>query len=203
MHWFLYIPEYIHIHFIITCLEINVPWLTQCKGILRYLGESVTVCSWSHHFPPCVEGQSEHSLWCFAQSKYLIPGDQARMQNFLPKGDKTSSEHCVLMYQLCGAFGWWSFTPQLHQGWEGIKGWMHRGRGFQFRDFRCRAYRAKLIPSRVLWWVPALGQLGVLHLITTEMCLVHWLGSIGILLWSKLCFYRILCLSDHQANGPS
>ena len=39
-----------------------------------------------------------------------------------------------------------------------------RGRGSQFQDFRCGAYRAKLITSRVLQCVPTLGQPGILYL---------------------------------------
>ena len=39
-----------------------------------------------------------------------------------------------------------------------------KGIGSQFWDFRCRAYRAKLIPSRVLQCAPTLGQPGILYL---------------------------------------
>ena len=94
------------------------------------------------------------------------------------------------MYQWCEAFGWW----HLHHSYVrvgGIKGWTHGGRGSQFWDFRCRAYRAKSIPSRVLWCVPTLGQPGILYLTTTKMCMVYWLISIGIFLWSEPCFYWI------------
>ena len=52
----------------------------------------------------------------------------------------------------------------------------------------CRAYRAKLTPSRVLWCVSTLGQLGILYLITPKMCLVYSLILIGVFLQSKPCF---------------
>ena len=47
------------------------------------------------------------------------------------------------------------------------------GRGSQFQDFKCKAYGAKLNPSRVLHCVPTLGQPEILYLITTKMCLIH------------------------------
>ena len=95
-----------------------------------------------------------------------------------------------MMYQWCGAFRWWYLNHNyIRVG--GIKGWMHGGRGSQFWDFRCRAYRTELIPSRVLWCVPTLGQQGILYLITTKMCLVYWLILTGIFLQSKHCFYWI------------
>ena len=45
--------------------------------------------------------------------------------------------------------------------------------GSQFQDFRCRAYKVILIPSRVLQCVCTLDQPGILYLITTKMCLVY------------------------------
>ena len=160
------------------------------------------MCAWSHHFPHWNEGQLKCLLRCSAQSDYLCSGNQAHAQTFLPKVDMMSSEHHLVMYQWCGAFGWWHLHHNCIRG-GGIKGWMHRGRGSQFWEFRCRAYRAKLIPSRVLWCVPTLGQPGILYLLTTKMCLVYWLLSIGIFLGSKLCFYWIQLLewpSSQQAQ---
>ena len=76
-------------------------------------------------------------------------------------------------------------------GLEDIKDEHKEGRGSQFWDFRCRVYRANLIPSRVLWCAPTLGQPGILYLLTAKRCLVYWLLSIGIFLWSNLCFYWV------------
>ena len=89
--------------------------------------------------------------------------------------------------------GWW----HLHHNYIRVGGYKritHRGRGSQFWDFRCRAYRAKLIPSRVLQCVPTLGQPGILYLITTKRCLVYCLILISIFLWSGPCFYWIWLL---------
>ena len=88
--------------------------------------------------------------------------------------------------------GFWMMTcmSQLHQGW-GYKRMNAWGKDSQFKDFRCRAYRAKLISPRVLWCVPTSSQPEILYLITTKMCLVYWLISISIFLQSKPCFYRI------------
>ena len=86
-----------------------------------------------------------------------------------------------------------TFTSQLCQD-KGIEGLMHWGRGFQFCDFRCRAYRAKLLPPRVLQCVPTSGQPWILYIITTNMCLVYCLTLISIFLWSKPCFYWIWLL---------
>ena len=90
----------------------------------------------------------------------------------------------------------WMMTcmSQLHQDWGVYKDECMMGRGSQFWDFRCIAYRAKLIPSRMVWWVPTLNQLGLLYLITTKMCLVYWLIWIGIFQQSGSCFYWILFL---------
>ena len=55
------------------------------------------------------------------------------------------------------------FTSQLHQGW-GYERMNARGKQFPVPKFRCRAYRAKLIPSRVHQCVPTLGQPGILYL---------------------------------------
>ena len=79
-------------------------------------------------------------------------------------------------------------------GLGGIKGWTHRGKGSQSQVFRCRAYRAELIPSRVLQCVPTLDQPGILYIITTKKCLIYWLILIGIFLWSEPYFYWIRLL---------
>ena len=73
-------------------------------------------------------------------------------------------------------------------GLRGTEGQTYGRKGSQFWDFKCRAHRTELIPSRVLQCVCTLGQLGILYLITTNMCLVYWLISLCVFLWSKLCF---------------
>ena len=87
----------------------------------------------------------------------------------------------------------WGFRWQhLCHNWVrvgGIKGWTQGGRGSQIWYFRCRAYRDKLIPSRILQGAPSSGQPGILYLLTTKRCLAYWLLSIGHFLWSNLCFY--------------
>ena len=98
-----------------------------------------------------------------------------------------SLEHHLVTYQWYWVFGWW----HLHHNYVrvgGIKGWMHRRRSSQFWYFRCSTYRAKLIPSRVLWCAPTSGQSRILYLLTTKRCLVDWLLLIGIFLWSSLLF---------------
>ena len=148
------------------------------------------MCALSCCSPLHDEGQSECLLWHSTQSDYLHSGDQAHVQTFLPKVDMTSSEHCMMRYQWCGAFGWW----HLHHiciRVGGIKGWMHEGRASQLWNFRCRAYRAELIPSRVLWCISTPGQPGILYLTTTKMCLVYWLISIGIFLQSEPCLLNL------------
>ena len=88
-------------------------------------------------------------------------------------------------------WGFWMmiFMSQLCQDLGGIKGWMQGGRGSQFRDFRCRAYRVKLIPSRVLQCASTSGQPGILYCLTTKVCLIYWLLVIGVFLQSNLSFY--------------
>ena len=123
-----------------------------------------------------------------AQSDYLCSSGQVHAQTFLPKVSMMSSEHHLMMHWWHGVFGWW----HLHHSYirvGGIKGWMQGGRGSQFWGFRCRAYGATLIASRVLWCALTLGQPGILYLLTTEMCWVHWLLSISIFQWSNFCFY--------------
>ena len=72
-----------------------------------------------------------------------------------------------------------SFMSQLHQGWQDIKGLTQGGGGSQFWDFRCRAYRAKLIPSGVLQCAPTLGQPRILYLLTAKMCLVTYYSQLA------------------------
>ena len=91
------------------------------------------------------------------------------------------------------SFGMMTFTSQLYQG-LGYKRMTAWGKGSQFWDFRCRAYGAKLIPSRVLQCVPTLGQPGILYLITTKRCLVYCLILISIFFQSGPCFYWIWLL---------
>ena len=130
----------------------------------------VTVCAWSCHFPLCDEGQLEHPLQHSAQSSCLCSGDQAHALSYQSGHDILGAlyDDVVMMR------GFWmtTFMSYLHQGW-GYKRMNARGRGYQFRDFRCRAYRAELIPCRVLWCVPTSGQPGILYLTTTKMCLVY------------------------------
>ena len=55
----------------------------------------------------------------------------------------------------------------------------------------------------MLWCVPTLGQPGILYLTTTKICLVYWLISINVFLWSESCFYWIWLLewtSSQQAQ---
>ena len=87
-----------------------------------------------------------------------------------------------------------TFTSKLCQGWGVLNDECLGQRGSQFKDFRCRVCRAELIPSRVLWCVPTLGQPGILYLTTTKICLVYWLISISVFLQSKACFYWIWLL---------
>ena len=54
-----------------------------------------------------------------------------------------------------------------------------------------RAYRSKVIPSRMLWCVPTSGQPGILYLLHKKRCLVYWLLLINVFLWYNLCFYWI------------
>ena len=168
----------------IKCTLVDSIW-----GCIEVPGESVTVCSWNCHFPLHAEGWSEHLLRA-----------------------TTSTQVTRCMWRRsCQKWTWchqstiWWCTNDMElsdddiyvifvSGLGGIKGWMHGGRGSQFQDFRCRAQRAELIPSRVFQCVPTLGQPGMLYLTTTKMCLVHWLISISILLWSEPCFYWIWLL---------
>ena len=137
-----------------------------------------------------MKGQSEHFLQHSTQSNYLCSGDQVHVQTFLPKMDMTSSEHHMMTYIWHGTFGWWH-SHHIYVRVQGTKGWMHRGRGSQFWEFKCRAYRVELIPSRLCQCVPTSGQPGILKLTTTSMHLVYWLISISIFLWSKPCSYWI------------
>ena len=163
---------------------------------------SVTVWTWSHHFPLQNGGWLEYSLQHLAQSDYLYSGGQAHAQTFPPKVDMTSSEHHVGTYWWCGAFGWW----HLHHNYirlGGLKGQMHGGRDSQFRDFRCRAYRAKLIPSRVLRCVPTLDQQGILYLISTKTELTEkaWLASSCNL--NVVFFLDLVALVAIKPIGPA
>ena len=177
--------------------------MTWCEGVWKYLGEECHSVCLDLPFPSSQWGLIiECPVWHSAQSDYLCSGNQVHAQTFLPKVDMMSSECHLVMYWWCGAFGWW----HLHCNYVRVRGYKRmnaRGRGSQFWEFRCRAYRAKLIPSRVLWCVPTLGQPGILYLLTTKMCLVYWLLSIGIFLGSNFVFIEFSCLSDHQANRPS
>ena len=93
----------------------------------------------------------------------------------------------------------------------GIKAWKPGGNGFPVLKFLvpsctfwgCRAHTVSLIASRVLGCAPTSGQPGILHLLTTEMCWVHWLLSVSIFCNPALVFIDLSCLCDHQANGPS
>ena len=144
--------------------------MTWCKGTLKYLGESVTVCSWSHHFSLWNEGQLECLLQHSAQSDYLCSGWPGACADFPTKSRydifRASSGDVPMMW------GFWMMTfilPQLCQDW-GYKRMNTRwGRGSQFWDCRCRAYRAKLIPSRVFWCSPTLGQPGILYLLSYKV----------------------------------
>ena len=133
------------------------------------------------------------SLFMTRDNQSFHSGDWVHAQTFPPKVDMMSLEHHVTMYLWCVAFRWWHFHHNyIRVG--GIKGWMHGGRGSQFQDFSCRAYRDELIPSRVLWCVPTSGQPGVLYLITTKMCLVFCLILIIVFLQSEPYFYWIWLL---------
>ena len=60
----LYIPVHIlpFILFLHVLIKI-VTWLTQCRGVSKYLGESVVVCSWGCHFSLHKKGWPDHLLW--------------------------------------------------------------------------------------------------------------------------------------------
>ena len=146
------------------------------------------MCTWDCHFSLQNEGWLEHPLWCSAQSDYLCSGYQVHAHTFLPKVGMTSLKHCLVTYQWCGGLGWWHSCHNCIRV-RGIKGWIQGWRASQFCDFRCRAYRTKLIPSRVLWCAPTSGQPGNLYLLTTKRCSVYWLLLISDFLWSNILFY--------------
>ena len=183
--------------------------MTRCKCMLKYLGESVTVCTWGHHFHPLSWGPIRTFTPVFSSEWLPMLRWPGTCADFPAKSNYdiigASSSDVPMMW---GFFWMMTFTSQDTSGLGGIKWWMQGGRGSQFSDFsckfwRCWAHRANLIASRVHWYAPTLGQPGMLHLLTTEICWVHWLLSISIFCDLALVFLDFGCLCDHQANRPS
>ena len=166
------------------------------------LSISVTACAWGHHSPLKLRANysicSGVPLWATAYTQMT-----RCMQDF-----PTKSKYDIIRAPSGDTLMMWGFLDDdiyvmVTSGLEGIKGWMQGEEvpSSQFQGFRCRAYMAKLITSRVLQFAHTLDQPGILHLLTTEMCSLStpdW-----CLLQSSFCFIDLGCLSDHHTNGPS
>ena len=157
----------------------------------------ITVCVWSHNFslkwgPIWVFTLPFHSEWL---PLLRWPSACAHFP--------TKSRYDVIRALSDDLPMMWGFLDDVtYVG--GIKGWMQGGRDFQFWDFRCRSYRAKLIPSRVSQCAHTLCQPGMLYLFNYKdvfsLLNYSWLASSCN---PTFVFIDFSCLSDHQAIGPS
>ena len=88
----------------------------------------------------------------------------------------------------------------------GIKEWMQGEGVSQFPVLNLEDVEligASLIASGVLQCAPASSQPGILQLLPTDMCWVHWLLLVGDFCNPSSVFINLSCLSDHQANGST
>ena len=89
------------------------PLLTNCRGALRYLGETVMLYASGHHFSLHKKGNQSIHFGISAQGDYFHSVDEAHAQTFLPKQIMASSECHVVMSQWCKGFQMMTFMSVL------------------------------------------------------------------------------------------